>query len=383
MKLITATAFAFIAAAPGIVVQQPSPATIMARTVCFDEIRAFEAAYAKTGRSAAETADVVEDVLKSFVPAGEDRTNALTNFEAHKATVTGPGASPSDPAQLGVVLCASTVGAAADGGMRALDAFKAHWANERTTKFKLRPLPTPPVSPAASPAAAVFAAPAPPAPPMLTRNTRRVCANEIKAYEEDLLASGESADAVKNIIDDIVLRFIEDAQPRANVVDSFDEVSRQPGANPGDVKRLAASACVATMGTLWSVGMRDFAELNTHWAGRGRARFALAGHTAQPAASSCIWMEWEADGFGVPGVLRNECTFTVDLRFCVGAAKAGTPSEAIACEKGRSRFERIEPKSGVRTTLTEGTRINWVPCKAPMQPIETTAAGGPFTAVCK
>jgi hypothetical protein len=129
--------------------------------------------------------------------------------------------------------------------------------------------------------------------------------------------------------------------------------------------------------------MRSSGEFTNHWAGRGRARFALAGHPVQPLARGCIWMEFDGDGMGGPATLRNDCAFTIDLRFCVADARVGTPSETIACEKGRSRFERIEPKSGVRVTLTDGARVNWVPCKSPLQPVETNAAGAPFTATCK
>jgi hypothetical protein len=94
-------------------------------------------------------------------------------------------------------------------------------------------------------------------------------------------------------------------------------------------------------------------------------------------------MDWDVDGFGAPGTLRNSCPFTIDLRFCMAQVKAGTPTEAVECEKGRSRFERIEARGGVHTALTEGSIIRWAACKAPQQPVDTTEPGGSFKATCK
>ena len=345
-------ACALAAGMPALSAQQPSPAMIMARTVCFDEIRTLEASHAKEGKPASETARAVGDVLKSFVPAGEDRTHALTNTAKIRAGL----ATEAERDELELVLCAASVGVAADEGTRDLNVFKERWASEKER------LSRPPV------------VQRPERPTQLTRITRSVCSQEIKALEADL---------DKDSIEDIILTFTQDPEPRGQVVNDFETMLRQPGADPAQLKRLAVSACAATMGTLWAVGMRTFAELNNHWTGRGRARFEVAGTAVQPNPFSCIWMDWDTDGRGVPGTLRNECSFTIDLKFCMAGSTPGSASEAVACEKGRSRFERIEPKSGVRTDLTDGTQIRWAACKAPLQPVETNAPGATFTATCK
>lgn len=144
-------ACAFLTVAAAVSAQEQPPAAIMARTVCFDEIRVFEAAYAQAGKTLEQTSAVLDDVLKSFVPAGEDRTHVLTNVEKVKKSVVTPTSAPTAPKQIAVVFCAATVGAAAEGGMRDLGAFRALWATERTTTFGLADPAWPP--PAASSAA--------------------------------------------------------------------------------------------------------------------------------------------------------------------------------------------------------------------------------------
>src|SRR5688572_1102597 len=98
-----------IVAAPDVRAQEPSPAVIMSRTVCFDEIKAFETAHAEMGGDASDAAANIDEMLKQNTPAGDNRTFMLRDARLQISTAPGP----SQLARAMVRLCAATVGAAA------------------------------------------------------------------------------------------------------------------------------------------------------------------------------------------------------------------------------------------------------------------------------
>jgi hypothetical protein len=240
--------------------------------------------------------------------------------------------------------------------VRDLDIFRTRWTAARST------LPQPSSPERSTPAPATESLP--------LRTARTVCATEITRFTQSQ-APGD--------VEDILRTFIEDAEPRAQILNDFDSMAR--GARDSQsVARLMLGACASSVGTLWEMGMRMPAEFQNFWNGRGKARFEIAGHDLKTDANGCIWIEWhDAPG---RGTFRNQCQFTVDIRFCASAAKAGTPTESVACEKGLSRFERIEADGEVPLTLGEGS-MRWTQCKAPLQPVQTSAPGTTFTATCK
>jgi hypothetical protein len=277
--------------------------------------------------------------------------------------------NPLQHARTVLMLCMANVGVAADAGVRDIATFRQRWAIAREGYGWPEPVDT--SAPAAAPAESSPFAPPAASGEYRLRTARTVCASEITRFTQ-AQASGDAGDILRT--------FLEDAEPRAQILNDFDTMAN--GArDPKDAARLMLGACAASVGTLWDLGMRTSGEFQSFWNGRGRARFVIAGHDFKPDAAGCVWIEWDAGATG-RGTFRNTCQFTVDIRFCASAAKAGTPSESIACEKGLSRFERLEARGGVPLTLGEGG-MRWTQCKAPLQPVQTSAPGASFAAVCK
>jgi hypothetical protein len=251
--------------------------------------------------------------------------------------------------------------------MRSRDQLAQSWDAARSITYVL-----PPAGAAAPAPARPTPAPGPAAATddYALRTARTVCATEITRFTQSQ-AEGD--------VEDILRTFVAGAEPRAHVLDDFDSMARD-ARDAASAARLMLSACASSVGTLWQMGMRMSGEFQNYWNGRGKARFAIAGHDLKTDANGCVWVEWhDAPG---RGTFRNMCQFTVDMRFCASAAKAGTPTESIACEKGLSRFERLEARGEVPLTLGEGT-VRWTQCKAPLQPVQTSAPGTSFTATCK
>jgi hypothetical protein len=351
---------------------------IMARTVCFDELVAFETAFTNAG---GRTEDAPSEL------AGLQR---LTAEASGRTTILNLGAKliPVRPNQLQrargiLMLCMAQAGANADAGVRDLDTFRQRWTAARAgytiPAAVADSAPAQPAPPEPPPAPAM---PPPPPDTPLMRAARSSCAAELKAFESAFTRAGTSRQETVAAINDIMSTFTEDAEPRAQVINNFDAMARDARA-PQDAARLMLTACAATAGTLWSVGLRDPAEFRGQWNGRGSARFAIPGHDTKPNALGCVWLSSDDEAPGSAGTLHNTCAFTVDMRFCMNGARAGTPTESVACEKGLSRFERIEAGGSIRTTLTDGTRMSWTQCKTPLQPVQTSAPGATFTATCK
>ena len=360
----------FIAAAPAAQTQF-SPAMIMARTVCFDEIAAFESTHARMGGLPSDAEADINGFLQRYVPAGENRAGVLKQGRDYIETAAGP----LNRARNTLVLCVANVGVTADAGVRDADTFRRQWAAARDGGMvpSLTPAPPAPDRTASS------------LPPSTSahrvRAARSVCSAEIKRYTDEHVKSGRTPEDAERSVTDMIESFLDDAEPRAQVVNDFDAMARD-ARNPPDAARLSLSACAASVGTLWSLGMRTPADFSGFWNGRGKSRFGIPGFETKTDANGCLWVEFDAPPNDSQGTFRNTCNFTVDVRFCANATQAGTPAETIACDKGLSRFERIEGHGSVRVTPAH-TNLRWVLCKVPLQPVQTSAPGAAFAATCK
>ena len=365
-------AAAFIVSVPA-AYAQPTPAMIMARSVCFDEVVAFEAEAAKMGGLPSDTEVDINGFLQRYVPAGDSRSAVLKQGRDYIGTAAGP----VNRARNTLVLCVANVGATADAGVRDAETFRRQWAAARDGG--MTPSLAPATSAASAPDRTASALPASTVAHRL-RATRSACAAEIKRYSDEHVKSGRTPEDAERSITDIIESMLDDSEPRARVLNDFDAMARQAG-NPPDAARLLLSACTASVGTLWSIGMRTPGEFSGFWNGRGKSRFAIPGFETKTDAAGCTWLEFDAAN-STNGSFRNTCNFTVDIRFCAYETKPGMQLESIACEKGLTRFERLEPEGSVRLT-GDTANIRWWQCKSPQQPVQSSAAGANFTATCK